>query len=218
MRQAFDATHEFTGVSQIVFDDKAITADEIRKLALQGTSSNDGNLRGYASNDTINGGLGDDKLYGEGGDDKLYGGLGNDLLDGGTGNDYLDGGAGSDTYLFSRGGGQDTIYDADSSLGVTDIVQFQPGIAHDQLWFSQSGTHLTISVIGTSDSVKIAGGAGSATFRIEQLTAGGKTLSHTQVANLVQAMATMTPPAMGQTTLSAAQQAQLAPVLAANWS
>ena len=218
VRQAFDATHEFTGVSQIVFDDKAITADEIRKLALQGTSSNDGNLRGYASNDTINGGLGDDKLYGEGGDDKLYGGLGNDLLDGGTGNDYLDGGAGSDTYLFSRGGGQDTIYDADSSLGVTDIVQFQPGIAHDQLWFSQSGTHLTISVIGTSDSVKIAGGAGSATFRIEQLTAGGKTLSHTQVANLVQAMATMTPPAMGQTTLSAAQQAQLAPVLAANWS
>lgn len=218
VRQAFDATHEFTGVSQIVFDDKAITADEIRKLAVQGTSSNDGNLRGYASNDTINGGLGDDKLYGEGGDDKLYGGLGNDLLDGGTGNDYLDGGAGSDTYLFSRGGGQDTIYDADSSLGVTDIVQFQPGIAHDQLWFSQSGTHLTISVIGTSDSVKIAGGAGSATFRIEQLTAGGKTLSHTQVANLVQAMATMTPPAMGQTTLSAAQQAQLAPVLAANWS
>lgn len=218
VRQAFDATHEFTGVSQIVFDDKAITADEIRKLALQGTSSNDSNLRGYTSNDTINGGLGDDKLYGEGGDDKLYGGLGNDLLDGGTGNDYLDGGAGSDTYLFSRGGGQDTIYDADSSLGVTDILQFQPGIAHDQLWFSQSGTHLTISVIGTSDSVKIAGGAGSATFRIEQLTAGGKTLSHTQVANLVQAMATMTPPAMGQTTLSAAQQAQLAPVLAANWS
>lgn len=218
VRQAFDSTHEFTGVQQIVFDDKTIDADEIRKRSLQGTSVNDTNLRGYASNDTINGFEGNDSLYGEGGDDKLYGGVGNDLLDGGTGNDYLGGGLGNDTYLFSRGGGQDNIVDIDSTVGNFDVLQFQSGIAHDQLWFSQTGNNLTISVIGTSDSIMIAGGAGGASFHIEQLTAGGKTLSDTKVANLVQAMASMTPPAMGQTTLTAAQRAQLAPVLATNWS
>lgn len=218
VRQAFEAAHEFTGVKQIVFDDKAIDADEIRKRALQGTSSNDTNLRGYTSNDTINGFDGNDLLYGEGGDDKLYGGIGDDKLDGGAGNDYLGGGTGNDTYLFSRGGGQDNIVDIDSTVGNTDVLQFQAGIAHDQLWFSQSGSNLTISVIGTDDKITIAGGAGGANFHIEQIQAGGKTLSDTQVNNLVQAMASMTPPPAGQTTLSAAQQAQLAPVLAANWS
>ncbi len=218
VRQAFDSPHEFTGVSQIVFDDKTITADEVRKLALQGSSGNDTNLRGYVTDDIINGLDGNDSLFGEDGNDKLYGGGGEDMLDGGTGNDYLGGGTGNDTYRFSRGGGQDNIVDIDATVGNTDILQFQSGIAHDQLWFSQSGSNLTISVIGTTDSVMIAGGAGSASLRIEQLTAGGKTLSHTQVANLVQAMASMTPPAMGQTTLTDAQRAQLAPVLAANWS
>ena len=219
VRQADDGTHEYTGVSQIIFDDKALTADDIRKAALQGTAGNDSNLRGYASNDTISGFDGSDSLYGEGGDDKLYGGLGSDLLDGGIGNDYLDGNKGNDTYRFSLGGGNDTIFDADSSVGNADVLDFQPGIAHDQLWFSQSGNNLVIKVIGTNDSVMIAGGAGaSATYHVEQIKAGGKTLSDTQVANLIQAMASMTPPPMGQTTLTDAQRAQLAPVLAANWS
>lgn len=219
VRQAFDSPHEFTGVSQIVFDDKILSAGDIRKEALKGTTGADTNLRGYASNDTINGFDGDDSLYGEGGDDKLYAGAGRDVLDGGAGTDYLDGSKGNDTYLFSRGGGSDTIYDADTTAGNTDVLQFQSGIAHDQLWFTQSGSNLVISVIGTGDSVKIAGGAAtSTTFRIEQIKAGGKTLSDTQVANLVQAMASMTPPAMSQTTLTDDQRAQLAPVLAANWS
>jgi Ca2+-binding RTX toxin-like protein len=218
VRQAFDSTHEFTGVSQIVFDDKTITADEVRKLALQGSSGNDTNLRGYVTDDTIYGKDGNDSLFGESGSDKLYGGAGLDLLDGGTGNDYLGGGIGNDTYRFSRGGGQDSIVDIDATVGNVDVLQFQAGITHDQLWFSQSGNNLKISVIGTSDQVTIAGGAGGSNFRIEQLTAGGKTLSDTQVSNLVQAMASMTPPAMGQTTLTDAQRAQLAPVLAANWS
>lgn len=193
---------------------------------LYGGSGND-SIWGYFGDDLLNGGLdsdrldggsGSDSLSGGSGDDKLYGGLGNDQLNGGLGNDYLDGNKGNDTYLFARDGGSDSIYDADSTAGNTDVLQFAAGIAHDQLWFTQSANNLVISVIGTNDSIKIAGGAGSATYHIEQIKAGGKTLSDTQVANLVQAMASMTPPALGETTLSAAQQAQLAPVLAANWS
>ncbi len=219
VRQAFDGTHEYSGVSQIIFDDKALTADDIRKAALKGTAGSDSNLRGYASNDTISGFEGNDSLYGEGGDDKLYAGSGDDLLEGGIGNDYLDGNKGNDTYRFSLGGGNDTIYDADNTVGNADVLDFQPGIAHDQLWFSQSGNNLLIKVIGTNDSVMIGGGAGaSATYHVEQIKAGGKTLSDTQVANLIQAMASMTPPPLGQTTLTDAQRAQLAPVLAANWS
>ena len=80
VRQAFESAHEVTGVKQIVFDDKTIDADEIRKRSLQGTSGNDTNLRGYSTNDTINGLDGNDSLYGNG--------LGNSL-GGGNGNDYL---------------------------------------------------------------------------------------------------------------------------------
>lgn len=181
-------------------------------------SFGDDSIYGGADADRLDGGGGADRLGGNDGNDTLYGGLGQDTLYGATGNDYLSGGAGNDTYLIYRGEGQDNIVDIDATVGNTDVLQFQSGIAHDQLWFSQSGNNLTISVIGTTDSVMIAGGAGGASLRIEQLTAGGKTLSHTQVANLVQAMASMTPPALGQTTLTDAQRTQLAPVLAANWS
>ncbi|TXT35919.1 MAG: putative rtx family calcium-binding cytotoxins and bacteriocins protein, partial [Comamonadaceae bacterium] len=45
----------------------------------------------------------------------------------------------------------------------------------------------------------------------------GKTLLDSQVQNLVSAMAGFAPPPAGQTTLSAAYQNTLAPVLAANW-
>lgn len=181
-------------------------------------SFGDDSIYGGADADRLDGGGGADRLGGNDGDDTLYGGLGQDTLYGATGNDYLGGGAGNDTYLIYRGEGQDNIVDIDATVGNTDVLQFQSGIAHDQLWFSQSGNNLTISVIGTTDSVMIAGGAGSASFHIEQIKADGKTLSDTQVSNLVQAMASMTPPAMGQTTLTDAQRAQLAPVLAANWS
>jgi hypothetical protein len=55
-------------------------------------------------------------------------------------------------------------------------------------------------------------------YHVEQIKSGdGKLLQDTQVDKLVQAMAGFTPPAMGQTSLTAAQQTALAPVLAASW-
>ena len=55
-------------------------------------------------------------------------------------------------------------------------------------------------------------------YHVEQIKAGdGKVLQDTEVDKLVQAMAGFTVPAMGQTTLTAAQQTALAPVLAASW-
>ena len=48
-------------------------------------------------------------------------------------------------------------------------------------------------------------------------TDGNRTLLEANVQNLVNAMASFAPPAMGQTTLPAEYQTALAPVIAANW-
>uniref|UniRef100_UPI0012E06BE1 calcium-binding protein n=1 Tax=Pseudomonas sp. ML96 TaxID=1523503 RepID=UPI0012E06BE1 len=98
---------------------------------LEGAGGND-YLYGGAGNDWLNGGEGSDRLYGENGNDQLrgadgsdhlYGGNGNDILDGGAGNDSLSGDAGSDVYRFSRGWGQDTINNYDTSTGKVDAIE-----------------------------------------------------------------------------------------------
>ncbi|MDH2496880.1 hypothetical protein QDR31_17570, partial [Acinetobacter baumannii] len=60
-----------------------------------------------SGNDILNGAAGSDTLVGGSGNDKLYGGAGVDILIGGTGNDNLEGGYHGDTYIFSKGHGQD---------------------------------------------------------------------------------------------------------------
>jgi len=78
-------------------------------------------LQGGAGSDTLDGGDGEDQLSAGGGNDALAGGDGNDVLDGGEGADVLNGGGGNDalrggpdddTYSFSPGWGQDTVYEA----------------------------------------------------------------------------------------------------------
>jgi Ca2+-binding RTX toxin-like protein len=82
-------------------------------------------LYGGNGSDSLYGGAGNDRLYGENGDDALYGGAGNDILAGGNGNDTLSGGAGADTFVFSQGGGTDTILDFDTA---TDRIQLDSGV------------------------------------------------------------------------------------------
>ncbi|MDE8035575.1 calcium-binding protein, partial [Actinobacillus equuli subsp. equuli] len=61
-------------------------------------------------------------LLGNKNDNQLIGDLGDDLLIGGLGNDTLKGGYGSDTYIFSKGHGQDVIYeDSDTQHREHDI-------------------------------------------------------------------------------------------------
>lgn len=54
------------------------------------------------------------EILGGGGDDQIIGGGGNDQIDGGLANDTLTGGAGDDTFVYSPGGGLDTITDFNS--------------------------------------------------------------------------------------------------------
>ena len=104
------------------------------------------------------------------------------------------------------------------ALGNLDTAQFDSGIAADQLWFRKVSNNLEVSVIGTTDKFTISNWYLGNQYHVEQFkTSDGKTLLDSQVQNLVQAMASFAPPAMGQSSLSTAASAALTPVLAANW-
>jgi len=186
--------------------------------SLAGEAGND-TLNGDAGNDTLQGGAGDDILLGGEGNDTLYGEAGNDTLNGGTGNDSLYGGAGNDTYVLQRGGGQDTISDYDPTAGNTDVVTFGNDVAADQLWFRQVANNLEVSIIGTNDRLTISNWYSGSANRVEQFQASeGQLLVESMVQNLVQAMASFSPPPPGQTTLTANDQSNLMTVLAASWT
>lgn len=162
--------------------------------------------------------LGDVKIYGGAGDDVLWASSGNDLLDGGTGKDTLAGGKGNDTYAFGRGYERDTIQENDATAANRDTLQFTGGIATDQIWLRKVSNNLEVSVIGTADKMTVSNWYLGGQYRVEEFkTSDGRVLLDSQVQNLVQAMASFAPPAAGQTTLNASQQAALAPVIAANW-
>ncbi len=140
------------------------------------------------------------------------------VLDGGTGDDALTGGAGNDTYRLGRGSGSDTITENDTTAGNADVAQFGADIATDQLWFRQVGNNLEVSVIGASDKFMLNNWYLGNQYHVEQFkTSDGHMLSDSNVQNLVQAMASFSPPAAGQTTLPPNYQSSLSTVIAANW-
>lgn len=168
---------------------------------IAGTDSNDvivftgpraASLTGGAGDDQLSAGGRNDSLDGGTGNDTLAGGAGNDTLDGGAGTDSLNGGDGNDRYLFGRGDAADVVQDS----GGTDRIDFSAGIGHDQLWFERTGTDLTISVIGTTDSLTVAGWFGTANpTPIETITvASGHDVTAGQINNLVNAMAAFATP------------------------
>jgi Ca2+-binding RTX toxin-like protein len=166
-------------IEEIRFTDAPVVvwsfADVLAKL-LAGGVGND-TLVGLGTADTVNGGEGNDALSGQGGDDNLLGGAGSDLLQGNAGNDTLDGGSGNDilaggiyqkwdstytgtgndTYLFGRGGGEDTIFDVDSTAGNLDKILFKTGVAVADVSARRIEDHLVLEIINTDDQVRVQG-------------------------------------------------------------
>jgi Ca2+-binding RTX toxin-like protein len=157
---------------------------------LSGGSGNDV-LEGGDGTDTLDGGSDNDVLRGGAGNDTLAGGSGADQFTGGTGNDRVTGGSGNDLYNFSRGDGQDTISDADSTPGNQDRLLFGQTIDPLDLVLSRQANDLRIVVHGTADQITIQNWYTSPTTnQIEDLQAGnGQHLLNTQVDQLIQAMA-----------------------------
>jgi Ca2+-binding RTX toxin-like protein len=192
---------------------------------LDGGTGDDG-MSGGDSDDTLYGRTGDDTLSGDGGDDvlaggegsdALYGGMGNDTLYGNDGNDTLAGGAGSDIYVSSVGSGADVIQENDATDGNNDMLLWLNSWS-DQLWLRRVSNDLEVSAIGTTDKVTISNWYLGNSCHVEQIKAAdNKILQHSQVDILVQAMASFSPPAAGQTNLPGNYRDTLAPVLAASW-
>jgi Ca2+-binding RTX toxin-like protein len=100
-------------------------------------------LRGGTGQDYIQGDAGNDKLFGGSGKDVLWGGSQSDRLNGGRGDDELAGGAGRDTFVFSKGGGHDTILDFEPSK---DMIEIGRGASNfRQLDIVQDGNDAHIS-------------------------------------------------------------------------
>ncbi len=147
-------------------------------------------------------------------------GVGNgaaNVMTGNSGNNVLTGDLGSDSYSLSRTSAKDTLVDVGGS---NDQLLFASDVASNQLWFKHVGNDLVIDIIGTANTATIKNWyIGGTTNHIETFKSGnGKTLTDDHVQNLVNAMAGMTEPPSGQTSLTPAQQTALNPVLAANWT
>ena len=177
-------------------------------------------LTGGSLADTLLGYQANDTLVGLHGDDWLDGGTGDDHLTGGAGNDWLVGGLGNDTYLLGRGDGADRLNNAATDhLTATDRLVLAADVARDQVWLQRSGSDLLVSIIGTSDSSRVLGWyTAGTTSRLDSFVAGdGRVMTEARVEALVQAMATMTPPPVGQTSLTTEQQTALNTTIAASW-
>ncbi|WP_267872151.1 calcium-binding protein, partial [Massilia niastensis] len=156
----FAAALKFSGD----FGGSAIAA--VRASGSGGNTGFDTALAGFGMNNTV-GTAGDNRLYGTdsandlmygfGGNDDLSGAGGNDTLDGGTGNDYLQGGAGADSYVFTRGWGQDIVFNGDNdAVGVNhDKIVFGAGIAPSEITAKRVGFDLILTLEGAADKISV---------------------------------------------------------------
>ncbi|MBI5926830.1 MAG: hypothetical protein HY836_14665, partial [Aquabacterium sp.] len=190
-------------------------ADNVERLNM----GNDGVFKasGNEVKNTMKGNSLNNTLWGYGGNDSLVGLDGADSFYGGAGDDTLTGGYGGDSYMYQRGGGSDVIQDYDPNSTNLDKLVMEGNISADQLWLTRSANDLVVSVVGTLFKVRVANWYVSSAYRVESISAGGKTLSSGNVQQLVNAMATMAPQPLGQTTLSASYSQKLAGVMAAVW-
>lgn len=211
-------TVSYVSATGAITIDLAVTSSQATGGSGNDTLINVENVIGGKSDDKLSGNAEANALYGGAGADWLDGRDNNDTLFGEAGYDTLIGGLGSDTYVFGRGGDIDRIIENDATAGNTDTILFTGGITASQLWFGRELNDLSIRIIGTNDRIFVSDWYAGAQHRVEKFqTATGGVLLGSQVEALVQAMANLTPPALGQVVLPPNYASALAPVMAANW-
>jgi Ca2+-binding RTX toxin-like protein len=175
-------------------------------------------LYGGNGNDVLRGGtggLGMGLLYGEAGNDILYSGSAGSNLNGGAGNDRLIGTSAYDIFTFDGEFGRDTVV---GMVNATPDGATFSGQGINQLWFTKSGNNLLVSAIGTTNNVTFSNWYLSDQYRTNIIsTLDNKLIRLDQVNNLVSAMAALTPPSAGQTTLTQSYLDALSPVIQAAW-
>lgn len=126
---------------------------------IHGDGSNN-QLIGGAGNDYLDGRSGNDALLGGWGNDTLDGYLGNDTLVGGADNDTLIGGLGNDVYDYTRGDGNDAVFETQAETGSNDRIRLH-NVDPSKVSFSRLGGSLVLQI---AESVPGAGDAGSLTI------------------------------------------------------
>lgn len=158
-------------IEQVQFDDGTIWSlgDLYNRIST---------ISGTANNDSLAGNNRDNFIQGLDGNDSLYGGGGNDVLDGGAGNDYLEGGTGSDTYLFGRGGGQDTLRSEDWTGSDLEVVQLGGDVLPSGVTIEAAGIgdDLLVKINGTSDQLSLNWFLQGPVYQIDQLVFGDGTV------------------------------------------
>ncbi len=129
-------------------------------------------LGATSGDDVVTANTGMLQLYGFEGNDTLNGNSDDNTLYGGKGNDYLNGGGSyakdSDTYHFSVGDGQDTIYDRDYYVKGTDTIYLHGVSLEDVRMTTDSQENLTIHY-GEGDQITIVDYLSSSQYHIERL-------------------------------------------------
>ena len=138
--------------------------------------------------------------------------------------DPLRGGNGSETYLFGLGDGQDTINNdndsyyayADPDTAKEDALVFKD-VNYQDLWFSQAGNNLVVTVAGTDDKVTVNNWYSGDKYELDSIQAGSSVLLNSQVEQLVAAMASYDVPSGAGAVISQDVVAELQPILAETW-
>lgn len=107
------------------------------------------------------------------------------LIDGDAGNDTLEGGEGDDVYIFSKGDGEDRIFDAN---GLADEVR----LGHESIdvVFERVNSSLRVRMPGSLDAITIDSWYNGDAYKIETFkSTDGNVITHTQIESLIQAMA-----------------------------
>jgi Ca2+-binding RTX toxin-like protein len=101
-------------------------------------------------------------------DNTIVGNEAANVLDGGAGNDWLQGFGGADTYRFSRGSGQDTVFDF-SVVGEVDTVQMASGVASADVSVYQRPGDLVLVINGTTDELTLSSFFGPTEYAQKQV-------------------------------------------------
>lgn len=122
----------------------------------------------------------------------VAGTAGNDTLAAtSAGNEILVGNGGYDTYQFGRGDGVDTIKNG-LSTNSGPSGELDLGVDADQIWVKRVGLNLQVDILGTNDKATIFDWYLNPTHQLQDIKTADGNMVDTQLAQLVQAMATYT--------------------------
>jgi len=155
---------------------------------------------------------------GNAGSNELRGNALANRLYGGAGNDYLAGGAGDDRYVIGLGDGDDIVAEALGQEGGVDTLVFEAGIAEADVRVERSAQGLLLRL--KNDQSILSPWTAEEGHGVERIEfASGvvwdtATLAGQQADQLVQALASVAPPAVGAVGVVDRPQLGMEPVLA----